>query len=295
MSRLRISLLGVERVAAADGRPVSVPDICWPLVGSLLAMPDRSASRAAIADELWRDSPDDAASKHRLGTALWRVRSRLPALDSALVSTGDRLALRLDRAIWVDSLAFEARVEAALADEARLASAGERHRLRRALALYQGDFLTGRDHESIAIERERLRSLFIDAAFALACAEAQGGNWPEARDTAKRMCAVEPLREDGQRLLIEAYAACGSRGLAIRQYRLLEQLLADELGVAPMPETRALAERVSESALEPDRPVAQAVEIGGPWNWHSNFRDTLITTRDQISRILALLDDRPAS
>lgn len=295
MSRLRISLLGVERVAAADGRPVSVPDICWPLVGSLLAMPDRSASRAGIADELWRDSPDDAAAKHRLGTALWRVRSRLPALDPVLVSSGDRLTLRLDRGIWVDALAFEARVEAALADEEKLAAAVERHRLRRALDLYQGDFLAGRDHEAIAIERERLRSLFIDAAFALACAEARSGNWPEARDTAKRMCAVEPLREDGQRLLIEAYAVCGSRGLAIRQYRLLEQLLADELGVAPMPETRALAERVSEAPLEPERAAAQAVAIGGPWNWQSHFRDTLISTRDQISQIIALLDDLPAS
>ena len=295
MSRWKLHLLGVERMADAGGKPIGVPDICWPLVGSLLAMPDRSASRAALADELWRDSPDDATARHRLGTAVWRVRTRLPPFESALTSAGDRLALQLDGNLWIDALAFEARVEAALSDRSLLAAASERHRLRRVLTLYQGDFLAGRDHEAIAIERERLRSLFIDGAFALASAEARSGNWAGARDAAKRLCGVEPLREDGQRLLIEAYAACGSRGLAIRQYRLLQQVLAEELGVAPMAETRQLAERVSGGSLEPEPLAAQAVEIGGPWSWRSNFRHTLISTRDQISRVIALLDDPPAS
>ena len=295
MSRCKIFLLGAERLSTAMGEAVAVPDVCWPLVGSLLAMPDRSALRAVVTDELWRDSPDDATAKHRLGTALWRLRSRVPALESALVSSGDRLTLELTREFWVDSIAFESRVEAVLADPRRLDRPAERHRLRRALALYQGDFLAGREHEAIAIERERLRSLFIDGAFALASAEARCGHWSAARDAAKRLCIVEPLREDGQRLLIEAYAACGSRGLAVRQYRLLEQLLADELGVAPMPETRKLAERVSGSSLEPERAVGRAVEIGGPWSWRSSFRDSLVVTRDQISRVIALLDEPPAA
>jgi DNA-binding SARP family transcriptional activator len=295
VSRWKLYLLGAERMAAADGQAVSVPDICWPLLGSLISMPDRSASRATIADELWRDSADDASARHRLGTALWRVRTRLPALESALTSTGDRLTLQPGTGLWIDSIAFEMRVEAALGDQARLASPSERQKLRRALALYQGDFLSGRDHDAIAIERERLRSLFIDAAFALASAEARIGNWAEARDAARRLCIVEPLREDGQRLLIEAYAACGSRGLAIRQYRLLEQLLAEELGVAPMAETRQLAERVSGASLEPERETARIVKVGGPWSWRSDFRDTLISTRDQISRVIALLEDPPAA
>lgn len=295
MSRCKIFLLGAERLSTAMGEAVSVPDVCWPLVGSLLAMPDRCALRAVLTDELWRDSPDDATAKHRLGTALWRLRSRVPALESALVTSGDRLTLELTRDFWVDAIAFESRVEAALADRGRLDRPAERKRLRRALALYQGDFLAGRDYEAIAIERERLRSLFIDGAFALASAEARCGHWSAARDAAKRLCIVEPLREDGQRLLIEAYAACGSRGLAVRQYRLLEQLLADELGVAPMPETRQLAERVSGSSLEPERAVARAVEIGGLWSWRSSFRDSLVVTRDQISRVIALLDEPPAA
>ena len=295
MSRCKLFMLGVERMTGASGRAVAVPDICWPLLGSLLAMPDRSASRASLADELWRDSADDASAKHRLGTALWRVRRRVPMLESAVTSAGDRLTLRLGPGLWVDAIAFERRVDRALSDRASLASPGERYRLRRALALYQGDFLVGRDHDTIAVERERLRSLFIDGAFALASTEALSGNWAEARDAARRLCAVEPLREDGQRLLIEAYAACGSRALAVRQYRLLEQVLAEELGVAPMPETRQLAERVSGGTLEPERAAARAVEIGGPWSWRSRFRDTLVSTRDQITRIIALLDNPPAA
>ena len=292
MGRWRIYLLGVERMLTPAGVPVNAPDIWWPLLGSLLALPDHSATRAILTNELWPEDGDDQSGRHRLGTAVWRLRRRIPAIESALASAGDRLTFQPGSDFWIDALSFERRAAPVLADRGRLVSPHERHRLRRALALYQGDFLFGREHDAILIHRERLRTLFIDAAYELGQAEAEAGEWIAARDTARRLCMVEPLREDGQRLLIEAHAACGSRGLAVRQYRVLEELLADELGVAPMPETRELAERVSGVGLRSDPPAPRPVE-DRIRSWRMSFRDTLVATRDQISQAIELLDQHP--
>jgi hypothetical protein len=52
----------------------------------------------------------------------------------------------------------------------------------------------------------------------LAGAEVSAGNWAAAREAAQTLCAVEPLREDAQRLLMMALAQCGNRALALEQY-----------------------------------------------------------------------------
>jgi hypothetical protein len=59
---------------------------------------------------------------------------------------------------------------------------------------------------------------------------------------------LDPFRETGHRLLVEAESARGDRGAALRAFNRCEQLLADELGVRPSPETMAILERVSATA-----------------------------------------------
>jgi len=134
----------------------------------------------------------------------------------------------------------------------------ERRRLRSALALYCGEFLANRDFEWIAVERERLRVLRLDALFALASAEEAEDDWKAAQATAQLLCAIEPLREDAQRLLMTAHDRCGCRALAITQYRSLVSFLESELGIAPMIETQRLAAQLqgwhSPSAQDPAPP-----------------------------------------
>ncbi len=54
----------------------------------------------------------------------------------------------------------------------------------------------------------------------------------------------EPLRESAHRSLIRAYLAEGNSGEAIRQLQLCRRLLADELGIEPSSETRALVQNL---------------------------------------------------
>ena len=294
MNRWRLHLLGVEQLTEVAGRSVAPPDIFWPLIGSLLAAPGGSASRAWIANELWPEAPDDAAAKHRLGTALWRIGSRFAPLRHLLRVDQDRILLCPDARFWIDALAFERRARRALARPEELDCARARRRLARALALYRGDLLASRHNDGLLLERERLRALFIDASFVLASGEARLGNWQQARVIAERLCQVEPLREDAQRLLIEAHAACGNRAVAIRQYRALERLLEAELAVAPMPETVRLHQRiaaahgaasVSDAATAMRRSPVPAPLLPAP-----AFRASLVAARDQISALIAQLD-----
>jgi DNA-binding SARP family transcriptional activator len=198
---------------------------------------------------------------------------------------GEFIALGAGDRVWVDVLAFEHRASAALDDPQTLGQPQARTRLKRALALYSGDLLRERDSEALVIERERLRTLYLDAAYALAGAEAHAENWPAARDLAQRLCAAEPLREDAQRLLMTAHVNCGSRALAIRQYHLLTAILFKELGVAPMPETIALAEQIGARRVF-SNPVTTE-HIAPP---ALPMREAMLQVRGDLSRMLSLVD-----
>lgn len=173
-----------------------------------------------------------------------------------LNATSDWIALARGHRLWVDAVAFDIRLKRALAAPERLVDSAERHRLAQALALYRNAFLRECDHPWAGLQRERLRTLYLDGLYELAIAECRVGNWGAAQQHARAVCAEEPLREDGHRLLMTAYARCGNRAMALQQYRRCQSVLADDLGVAPMPETTALfddiARRAGASQTAPD-------------------------------------------
>jgi DNA-binding SARP family transcriptional activator len=282
MTRWALNLFGEERLTRCGSGGVALPDISWPILGCLLAAPNYRTSRGRLAAQLWPNQSDDTA-RRRFATALWRIRTNLPRPLTLIATHGDHVVLAADHKLWVDAVAFERRARRALDRPALLENAVARRRLSHALNLYNGDFLADRDHEWIVIERARLRSLYLDAMHALTIAAAQAGAWFEVLASAVKLCAAEPLREDAQRLLIEAYARCGNRGLALQQYRRCEEVLRADLGIAPMPETRALAERVRGADADvPSLPVG----VSGP----NGDKTALIATRGKLVETLHIID-----
>ena len=276
--------LGGEAVRVSRGSELRLADAAWPVLGCLLSAPRRALTRGQLAAALWPNQSDDSA-RHCLATALWRIRTRSENFGDCLTARGETIALAENRSIWIDAVAFAARAEAALRDPARLRQPGERHRLRRALGLYRGDFLPERDQERIVVERERLRALYLDALFELATAEALAGEWSLARQSTRRLCADEPLREDAQRLYIQTLERTGNRGLAIQQYHELEALLARELAVRPAAETIALARKIGVPGVEPprhDETVRPAPEALG--------QAALLRVRQDLTRALSTID-----
>lgn len=277
MASWKIHVLGTETAMSVSGRRFPLPEIAWTLFGCLLSSPRRSINRVKLASELWPDSNEDAA-RRCLATSLWRIKKRLPCFDALVISQGDRVSLADSKNVWIDAVVFEHRAQRALTDRHWLDGAANRKKLRRALHFYGGELLVRQDHEMIMIERERLRALYLDASFQLAHATSQHGEWHDTLEICRALCVVEPLREDAQRLLIEAYAACGNRALAIQQYHDLQQLLSVELAVRPMRETREVVERISRVTLP-------TVMDSGATN-----RALLIEARQQMMQTLGLID-----
>jgi DNA-binding SARP family transcriptional activator len=233
-----------------------------------------------MVGRLWPDK-DEHSARHCLATSLWRIRSQLPPDQTFIRIEGETIAVSFSRFDWLDSVVFEMRAQMALASPGELRSPRARLRLRNALALYGGPFLQERDYEWAVLERERLRTLYLDALFALAHSEMEAGNWVGARSAAQSLCAAEPLREDAQRLLMSAHAECGNRALAINQYHSLVSLLRNELGISPMLETQLLAAKIS--GTPQPHPSAAIAELR---------RDavTLRQVRFQLEQSLQLID-----
>jgi DNA-binding SARP family transcriptional activator len=67
----------------------------------------------------------------------------------------------------------------------------------------------------------------------------------------QRLLADDPLRETVHREVMRLYFRNGQRAEAIRQYERCARLLAEELEVEPMPETRALLLEITERPADP--------------------------------------------
>lgn len=280
MAELALHLFGARIALDSAGTAIMLPSVAWSLIGAVLAAPHRRIGRSQLAAALWPDQ-DEEAARRCLATALWRLKQRLGRLNLLRVGK-ETIALAEGGEVWVDAIAFERGVEGVLADPAKLDDAAERDALRQALGHYRGDLLESSPVDAIAIERERLRALYLDAALELARACKRHGEWRVASELGRAICAVEPLREDAQRLLMEAMVACGNRAQAVQHYRSFEQLLADELSVRPMRETRELAAAIARVSVspEPDAPIRADVP----------YRQTLLMARQQLAESLSLLD-----
>jgi DNA-binding SARP family transcriptional activator len=153
------------------------------------------------------------------------------------------------RACTVDTVAF-AEASAAAAQH------GEIGPLADAVQRYSGPFLHGFALPTSAefdtwVNQERLHweRRYLDALAMLVDGYAASGAYSQAIAAAQRALAVDELAEDMHRSLIALYAASGDRPSALRQFERCVLALERELGVSPLPETRAAYEAVRAGEL----------------------------------------------
>jgi DNA-binding SARP family transcriptional activator len=187
----------------------------------------RPVERAELLEALWPDGRDGG-----LAPLLSKLRRVVP-LD------GTRLAL--DDA-WVD---VEAASDAVHRAESALAQ-GDPHRAwgpsQVAMFTSGRTFLAGEEAPWIDEERRSLSELHLRALEAYAgCALGIGGTeLPAAVRAGRELTHVEPYRESGWRILMQALAAEGNPAEALQAYDRLRMLLREELGVAPSAATQEL-------------------------------------------------------
>jgi DNA-binding SARP family transcriptional activator len=110
----------------------------------------------------------------------------------------------------------------------------------RAVELYRGDYLIEDLYEDwTMVERERLANACIDLLDRLAIHYMEVGQHQESIRACYRVLEKDRCHEDSYRLLMECYARLGLRARALHQYRMCEQILEQEYGTSPSPETRS--------------------------------------------------------
>jgi SARP family transcriptional regulator, regulator of embCAB operon len=107
-------------------------------------------------------------------------------------------------------------------------------------------FLAGHDTEWIEEVRRSLAAVHLRAleAYAQAALGLGGTELAAAGRAGRELTHLEPYRESGYRILMQALAAEGNNAEALRVYDNLRRLLHEELGIAPSAQTQELYRRL---------------------------------------------------
>jgi TolB-like protein len=171
-------------------------------------------------------------------------------MDTSLAVVADRQTIRLDPAAVNSDVAL---FEQLLAD-------GTPEALDQATRLYRGDLLDGigvRDpafEDWLLVERQRLRQRCEEALTRLLARSMTEGAQERAAGAARRLLALDPLREAACRVLMQIHAEQSQGAQALKLYETLRDRLHRELGVKPEKQTTQLYEAIRERRAAPTRP-----------------------------------------
>jgi serine/threonine-protein kinase len=194
--------------------------------------------RDRIEAYLWPESSPPLA-RHSLDQTVYAIRHALGS--DFLLSTSGELRLNPDL-VQVDAWEFEEAIRA--------------RQWATAVARYRGTLLEGfhladsRELESwVDGERARLRREYQTAVAFLANAAAESGDRTQSVAWWRTLANSDPISADATKNLMLALAAAGDRAGAVRQARLYQELVRQELEIEPDSEIESLAASLSRPAV----------------------------------------------
>lgn len=251
MGTLSVRVLGELTV---DGIDLSQLDRKARTLLQLLALArGRAVPGATLADALWGDRPP-ARPGDQLAVLASRLRRVLGRDRVEHSDAGYRL-----RADWLDLVELEAVVAEAERREAAGEAGGAVAAARIGLALLRGalpDVSPGSTW--VSAERAAAERLVVRARRVAATALLGAGQWQDALEIAAADSGADPYDEHAVRTVMRAHVAAGRPARALATYATLREVLAEELGADPAPET----EELHTSILRGDTPVATTAALG---------------------------------
>lgn len=238
----QILLLGDMQVRR-NGKPVV--GLSYARMRALLAYlaveREREHQREALADLLWAGT-NALTARGNLRRTLADLRRALEVPSGDALFSSSRDSIRIVAHAYVDVLDFTTPVQ---------------HNEERMLGLYRGEFLAGLSlpdcpefEHWLQIQRESLRRRALALLERLTNHHESQGDYMKALGFALRYCEWEPWDEDACRRVMLLHAFNGQIKAAISQFDACRRLLKEELGVLPSEETRQLAERIRQGAVQ---------------------------------------------
>lgn len=204
----------------------------------------RSVHREELMGAVW---PDDAPAQTdaALDAILSKLRSMLkgaglvPPSAGIDVSSGS-IALQLPSSAWIDIEAAGNALDEAEGALRRNDIANAWSLANVAVVISRRPFLPDAEAPWIESQRNALRTLQMRALQCLVMVSANNAEPLLAIQHAAEMVEVDPFKETAYQLLMKMHAAAGDRAEALRVYAKCRELLRDELGVSPSPQTEAV-------------------------------------------------------
>lgn len=243
---LRIYTLGTFAISIDDRIIESFLTRKTALLLVYLAMNPGAHTRETLAPLLWSETTDAQALKN-LRTVLSDLRKNTP---NAITIT--RQSVQITDGVWIDASEFEQQCETFFT------SGQMTHEELLALVdLYCGDFLhnipirqadgleTWVDHQ-----RNRLQKMYEQLLYRVVDYCVTTGDAYTGVTLARRLVMLNPLWEAAQRQLMQLLMQLDQPGEAQMQYKRLVNLLDDELGASPAPETVDLYEQIKSGTFQ---------------------------------------------
>jgi len=210
--------------------------------------------REYLVDLLWPEAELESGLS-RLKNLLWLLKQELGAELPLFLAS--RSTIQLDSETCVTDVGeFFHALQAA---EQTGDPTEQIEALTRAVQLQQGDLLPGRYEDWVLQERQRVVDLGIQARIELACVYRETGDPEAGIPYARAAVEGDPMREDSHLELMRIYAALNKPQEALRQYRVLERILWDEIGEEPSAALKSLEESIRQQRPETPALVAPIV------------------------------------
>lgn len=255
---LRLSLFGGFQITRGSDAIELPTQKIKSLLAYLAVHRSYAQPREVLLGEFWPDVDEEKArnSLNHAVSVLKKLLGEDPADQPHLLSSLKTMRFNPACAFWLDATEFEKLSTQEL--ERKNYST-----LQEAEKLYRGDFMAGFYDDWCLAEQTRLREQYLQTLQALMTHSIQRQEFHHAIHYARKGLETNPLHESTHRQLIYAYYATGDRVAAMRQYRECVRLMKTELGVEPLPETKALMEEIehrvhSESASRVAGPTRRA-------------------------------------
>ena len=204
----------------------------------------RSIHRDELLGAIW---PDDAPAQTDSGldAILSKLRGTLKSAgfapaDAGVTVNSKTIALHLPGDAWIDLEAAANALDEAEGALRRNDGVAAWSMANVAVVISKRPFLADVEAPWIESHRSALRTMQMRALQCLANVSANNSEPLLAVQHALEMIELEPFRETAYQLLMKMHAAAGDRAEALRVFAKCRELLRDELGVSPSPQTEAV-------------------------------------------------------
>ena len=127
--------------------------------------------------------------------------------------------------------------------------------------MYRGNYLQNLYYDWVLDEQRQMQERYLEALQSLAAHQAGRGDYETALAYGRQVLVKDPLLEEVHCQMMRYYGQLRDRSGLVRQHQQLTTVLADDLGIEPMPETQQLYRTLLSGQMASSKIVAEIAGV----------------------------------